>query len=236
MGKPFIDLTNQQFGLWFVTGPHKSVPRPNGKGGRTHWFCTCQCENKTTRWVDATNLKSGISTNCGCQRIIVAGKGSPAAIAAAKARTKHGMSQTRIYRCYRAMMQRCYNRNARAYRWYGATGITVCDRWKESCENFFTDMGPTYAEGLTLERIDVSKGYSPENCKWIPLREQAWNKKYHLIEGVRLRRFCFEHGLDYDSFYYHIVKKGLSLIDVLALFKVSILDGLPDINPSESTT
>jgi hypothetical protein len=225
MGKPFIDLTNQTYNSWTVTGPSKSVPRTSGKGSpRTHWLCTCVCGN--TAWVDATNLRQGISTNCGCLKRVVAGRGSPAAIAAAHANTTHGMSRTPIYHRYNSMISRCYNPAHKSYPWYGAKGITVCDRWRESFQNFLADMGATYQPGLSLERNNVKAGYSPENCKWIPRREQNWNtnKTVRLPNGKRLRRFCFTHGLDYDAFYFQIVKKGLSLTETLELFHLQITD------------
>jgi hypothetical protein len=230
MGRPFIDLTNQVFVEWTVSDQHKSVPRPSGKGSpRTHWFCTCSCGN--TAWVDATNLRQGISQSCGCKpKRIVAGKGSPAALAASKANTTHGLSGTRLYQRYHAMLDRCYNPANKSYPWYGAKGVTVCDRWREPRYiNFHADMAATYFEGASLERIDVKAGYSPENCKWIPRREQNWNtnKTVRLASGARLKRFCFEHGFDYDAFYFQTVKKGLQLTEVLSLFKVQILDDLP---------
>jgi hypothetical protein len=237
MGKPFIDLTNQTFNYWTVTGPHKAVPRPSGKGSaRTHWFCTCQCGN--TAWVDATNLRQGISQSCGCKpKHIVAGKDSPAAIAASKANTKHGLSQTSLYHRYHAMMGRCYNPQNKSYHWYGAKGITVCDRWRESFENFHADMARSFFKGASLERDDVRAGYSPQNCRWIPRREQNWNtnKTVRLPSGDRLRRFCFAHGFDFDAFYYQIVKKGLSLTEVLDLFQVNVSDDVPDITITSST-
>jgi hypothetical protein len=225
MGKPFIDLTNQVFTEWTVSPNHKSVPRSSGKGSnRTLWFCTCSCGN--TAWVDATNLRQGISTNCGCLRKIVAGKGSAAALAAAKAHTTHGMSRAPLYARYHAMLNRCYNPANKSYPWYGGKGITVCDRWRESFENFLADMGKTYLPGLSLERIDVKQGYSPENCKWIPRREQNWNtnKTVRLENGDRLRQFCFEHGLEFEAFYFQIVKKGLTLNEVLDLYHLQITD------------
>lgn len=152
MGKPFIDLTNQTFNHWIVTGPHKSVPRASGKGApRTHWFCTCSCGN--TAWVDATNLRQGISTNCGCRRETRSAKQQAARSAAGKANTTHGKSYSPLYARYIAMMSRCYNPANKSYPWYGAKGITVCDRWREGgFVNFNTDMEPTYKPGLSLEK------------------------------------------------------------------------------------
>lgn len=224
MGRAFINLTNQVFVYWTVSNQHKSVPRPSGKGSpRTHWFCTCVCGN--TAWVDATNLRQGISQSCGCKpKNIVAGVGSPAALAAANANRTHGMSRTPIYHCYRAMLARCYNPKERHYKWYGAKGISVCDRWRESFQNFFADMGRSFFKGASLERDNVKLGYSPENCRWIPRREQNWNKTntVKLPNGEQLRQFCYKHGLDFDAFYYQIEKKGLTLEETLQLFKIRI--------------
>ena len=182
--------------------------------------------------MDSTNLRQGISTNCGCKRKVVAGKGSPAALAAAKANTTHGKSYNPIYARYSAMMSRCYDPNNKSYPWYGAKGIGVCDRWRGFPANFIADMGPTYAPGLSLERLDVKQGYSPENCKWIPRGEQNWNtnKTVRLENGDRLRRFCFEHGLDYQAFYFQIVKKGLTLSEILSQYHLQIAGELPSIS------
>ena len=222
MGRAFQDLTGQQFGYWTVTGPFRSVPRPSGGSPRTQWFCTCECA--TTRWVDATNLRGGVSTNCGCKKRYICGKGSPAALGAARANTKHGMSQTTIYHRYQAMMQRCYDTGCKEYKWYGAKGITVCEQWKGSPTNFIADMGPSFFEGGSLERNDVTLGYSPENCRWIPRREQNWNKRntIRLPNGEQLRQFCYKHGLDFDACYYQIEKVGLTLEETLHLFKIRI--------------
>jgi hypothetical protein len=199
MGKPFIDLTNQVFVKWTVSPQHKSVPRPSGKGApRTHWFCTCSCGN--TAWVDATNLRQSISTNCGCLRETKSAKQQAARSTSGKANTTHGMSKTSLYRRYAAMIQRCYNPNTREYRWYGNRGIKICDRWKDSFENFLADMGPTFSEGLSLERNNNDGDYSPENCKWIPRSRQVQNRTntVKLNETLTISDFCNNHNVDYD--------------------------------------
>ncbi len=81
-----------------------------------------------------------------------------------------------LYRTYASMKSRCYNENTPNYRWWGARGITVCDRWLSSFWNFVEDMGER-PEGFTLERVDNEKEYSPENCKWASVEENNRNRR-----------------------------------------------------------
>jgi len=72
------------------------------------------------------------------------------------------------------MKTRCYNPNTYGWKWYGAKGITVCDRWRNSYSAFLEDMGEI-AKDMSLDRIDNTKGYSPENCRLVPVSEQPQN-------------------------------------------------------------
>jgi hypothetical protein len=204
MGKPFIDLTNQVYGDWRVSPHHKSVPRPSGKGSpRTHWFCTCQCGN--TAWVDATNLRQGISTNCGCRRETSSAKQQAARSAAGKANRTHGYSgnnnpDRRLYLIWAHMKDRCNNPNCTAYRYYGGRGITYSAKWEQFEPFLHWAKEAGYTELLTLERNDVNGNYTPENCCFVTKTQQQWNTRrtVRLSSGESISSFCHTYTVPSD--------------------------------------
>lgn len=99
---------------------------------------------------------------------------------------KHGMCYTRFYRIWAGMITRCHNTKDQTYQRYGERGIKVCDEWREDFRNFKKDMEDSYSDGLQIDRIDNSKGYSKENCRWVNLKQQARNKsnvKFYHYKG-----------------------------------------------------
>jgi hypothetical protein len=86
-------------------------------------------------------------------------------------RTWHGMIDTRTYRCWQRMRNRCNNPNATQYKWYGGRGIRVCERW-DLFENFLADMGKAPSDEHTIGRKEHDKNYEPGNCEWQTMSEQ----------------------------------------------------------------
>ncbi len=108
-------------------------------------------------------------------------------------RTKehHGMAGTPVYLIWKTMIKRCHNPNDQNFRHYGGRGIHVCEAWRKSFIQFYNDVGPR-PDGLTLERLDNSKGYEPGNAAWRSRHDQTRNKRnnifyFHRGENLILR-------------------------------------------------
>lgn len=92
------------------------------------------------------------------------------------------MSYTRLYRIWVDMKARCSIKSMPNYYLYGGKGISVCDEWNDSFENFHQwAIRNGYKDTLTIDRMDNSKNYFPENCRWVTAKEQARNRSTNRI-------------------------------------------------------
>ena len=177
MANKVKDLTGLTFGYLTVLARAGSAigaqnwTSKRTKNGAHHgatWLCRCFCGTEVVRQSQSLQTKRRQNArHCGCllgQHVVT-----------------HGLTSTPIWHTWNGMRARCGNQSGKDWKNYGARGIAVCDRWQHSFMNFLEDMGGSYVEGLSLDRIDNSKGYSPDNCRWATRSEQANNTRNNIV-------------------------------------------------------
>ena len=186
-----LELAGQRFGYLTV------IERSHQDRWRA-WIWKCQCDCAAVVFVLGATLKAGNTSSC-----------QPCAVQRIAAKnTTHGHARTPLYQRWRSMLGRTGNPNDPAYHNYGGRGIDVCPEWHQF-EAFLRDMGPTFKPELTLDRIDVNRGYSPDNCRWITLQEQQFNKRTnHTVtwrgETKTVTEWAAEIGINANTLIYRL--------------------------------
>lgn len=139
---------------------------------------------------------------------------------------KHGMSYTAEYYAWREAKYRCILPTNHNYVHYGARGISMCDRWLNSFEAFFKDMGPRPEGNYSLNRKDNDGNYEPGNCEWATKIEQARNtstNRRFKHEGVdkTVAQLAEETGLSVHRIFQRVDLQGDSLERALRPVRIS---------------
>ena len=199
MGK-YRDLTGQKFHRLTV------LKQYSNNHGQIRWLCKCECGNTTI--VLGGHLTSGHTKSCGC-------------LDREKKATQQGLrvKYPRLYHIWSGMKSRCENPKNKNYIRYGARGITICPEWHDL--NIFIQwaLNNGYDDNLSIDRIDVDKGYSPNNCRWADIKTQANNKrnvnKYSYNgEEHTIPEWADMYGIRYKTLWKRL-KRGMSIEDAL---------------------
>jgi len=153
-----LNLIGEKYGRLLVLSFHH-----DSKYG-AYWECQCDCGKKSI--VLGNALRRGSSKSCGCfgdERRI-------------ETKTTHGMAYSDEYRAWIRMIERTTSNSYQGTARYKGRGITVCDEWKHSFEQFYKDMGDKPSKIYSLDRINNNGNYEPSNCRWATPSEQQNNK------------------------------------------------------------
>ncbi len=187
---------------WWTIEPGE----PENRGGSMYYPCKCKCG--ALRHVKLRNLVENLSRSCGCyQKVSV---------------STHGKTRTPIYILWRNMKVRCFVTTNKDYPNYGGRGVTVCERWKDSFDDFYADVGDLPAPGYELDRINNDGNYEPGNVRWATRKEQLRNRrntKFYEHEGVTkpIVQWAEEHGVEPNALTYRLLVKKMSFVDAVTV-------------------
>jgi len=195
-----LDLTGNT--SFYLTAIEESGKR----GKSTMWRCRCKCGKITSVAVDA--FTGGNVKSCGCW------------IKSHPSNRKHGMRYTPEYDTWRNMRRRCCIKNNKRNKNYGGRGITVCDRWEHSFENFYADMGKRPDGRYSIDRINNDGNYTPENCRWATDKEQQRHTtRSRMVEYKGLKctlvELCEELNLGYAFINKRINRDGMTIKEAI---------------------
>ena len=206
MGNNSEEWLGQRFDRLTVVDFTRAEPPNRG------WWWVCRCDCGTNKRFRPTDVKRGKVRSCGCLLKEVSTE---------KARKfDHSvLDHKRLYSIYNWIKRRCYRMVEPRYKDYGGRGIRMADEWLDPSGGFdrFVEwsLENGYTDEMTIDRIDVNGNYEPANCRWLPLSEQALNKRETLWveyngERVPLMTLCNRLGVSYDTVHNRIYSLGWS--------------------------
>lgn len=194
MKKKYDDSKDAKYGkLTIIKTYYKEMKNRERKFA----LCKCDCGNITEVRFDC--LTNSNTQSCGCMNTIDREK-------------PNSIRKHKLYRVYYAVKNRCYNERNKEYKYYGARGIKMCDKWLKY-ENFFSwALTHGYKEGLQLDRIDCNGNYEPNNCRWVDSSTNNYNKRNNILviykDGWRTIQYISDkEGISWNKAYYKYVRK-----------------------------
>jgi len=198
-------LIGQKFGRLTITSC-----AAGSKQRKPEVTAVCECGNT---WKGCVyTLTHGITRSCGCLIVDFC-----------RSKSTHGASsrgrQLPEYGIWAGVKNRCYSPNSTSYPRYGGRGVVMCERWRDSFENFLSDVGYRPHSDMSLDRIDNDQGYEPGNVRWASPITQANNKrntKYIDINGVTkpISDWCRELDVPKTTVYSRL-NRGWNAYDAL---------------------
>lgn len=192
IGRKYTELSGKRFGKLLVL---RRVNRTEDGDHAPIWECKCDCGNMTK--VKSGNLMNGKTNSCGCIR-----RESTSELG--RSRRVYSEAEKRLRSIWTDMLRRCEKPSNKDFRNYGARGIVVCNEWHsfDTFKEWSFENG--YASSLSIDRVDVNGNYSPSNCKWATVTEQANNKRNTQFvnyngEKISVANLSREKGVSYPT-------------------------------------
>ena len=195
MGQKFINMVGDRFErltvVEFIGREHNS----------SKWRCLCDCGVEV--FAQRSALVAGTTKSCGCFR---ADRMSRLTYKHGEAGGEKRRKRSPEYKAWDSIKQRCFNPNAKEWKWYGGRGISLAPEWATDFSAFLAYIGPRPSPKHSVDRIDGAKNYEPGNIRWADWVEQANNRSsstYHEHNGITktIAEWARDYGVNYHKLY-----------------------------------